>query len=85
MKPSIGRAVHYVQKMPEGCRDGLIHLPAIIVAIWGDTCVNLQVFTDGVNSEGGDSNNPPGLKHVTSVSQDETAQSPRSWHWPEMV
>lgn len=84
MKPTIGRVVHFVQQKPD--RPGvLVHLPAIIVAVWGESCVNLQVFCDGSNSEDGvggtaAANN---VKWITSVSQDETAGQPRSWHWPE--
>lgn len=41
MKPTIGRIVHFVQEKPahyqpkEGPRV-MVHLPAIIVAVWGD-------------------------------------------------
>lgn len=49
MKPTIGRIVHYVQEKPASYqpKDGpnvLVNLPAIITAVWSDTCVNLQVF-----------------------------------------
>lgn len=82
MKPSIGRIVHFVQAKPAGYPAGqLVHLPAIIVAVWGDTCVNLQVFTDGTNSD--ESNMAP-VKWITSVSIDESeAPQVRTWHWPE--
>lgn len=83
MKPTIGRIVHFVQKKPSGyALDApLIHLPAIIVAVWGDTCVNLQVFTDGTNSD--EANMSP-VKWVTSATLDESAEpQPRTWHWPE--
>lgn len=83
MKPSIGRIVHFVQRKPEGYGDALVHLPAIIVAVWGESCVNLQVFTDGTNSD--DSNMSP-VKWVTSASYDGTDNpQPRTWHWPENV
>jgi hypothetical protein len=43
MKPSIGRIVHFVQNKPSGFGEGVrVHLPAIITAVWGDTCVNLR-------------------------------------------
>ena len=85
MKPTIGRIVHYVQEKPahyqpkEGPR-ALCHLPAIITAVWGDTCVNLQVFTDGTNSH------PDGTMGVvweTSRTLDEAGTQVGSWHWPE--
>ncbi len=79
MKPTIGRIVHFVQKRPAGYGDGLVHLPAIIVAVFGDTCVNLQVFTDGTNSEADETNQ---VKWVTSATLDETeTPQPRTWHW----
>ena len=58
-------------------------LPAIIVAVWSDTCVNLQVFTDGSNSERCEHE---GVKWITSASLDES-ESPqqRTWHWPPKV
>ena len=81
MKPTIGRIVHFVQKKPAGYGDALVHLPAIIVAVWGDTCVNLQVFTDGTNSDADETNR---VKWVTSASLDEAeTPQPRTWHWPE--
>ena len=84
MKPSIGRIVHFVQKKPEGYSEGLVHIPAIIIAVWSDTCVNLQVFTDGSNSEGSD-HYQTSVKWITSSSLDETGLQPRTWHWPEKV
>ncbi len=81
MKPTIGRMVHFVQKKPAGYGDALVHLPAIIVAVWGDSCVNLKVFTDGTNSDAEETNS---VKWVTSVLLDETeTPQPRTWHWPE--
>ena len=81
MKPTIGRVVHFVQKRPAGYGEGLVHVPAIIVAVWGPETVNLQVFTDRGNSESYD--DPPNTKWVTSVGYDETGSQPRTWHWPE--
>lgn len=86
MKPTIGRIVHFVQEKPAAYQGAggpktMVHLPAIIVAVWGDTCVNLQVFTDGTNS---DEQNMAAVKWVTSSTFDgsETPQA-RTWHWPE--
>ncbi len=82
MKPSVGRIVHFVQPLPH-LREGLVHLPAIIVAVWCETCVNLQVFTDGTNSD--ESGMCP-VKWVTLVSLDASeSPQPRTWHWPEQV
>ena len=85
MKPTIGRIVHFVQKTHVYGADRLVTLPAIIVAVWGDTCVNLQVFTDGSNSEPdiAPNANQPSVKWVTSVTYDESGAAPYTWHWPE--
>lgn len=85
MKPTIGRIVHFVQRKPPMYQHAngtvaLVHLPAIITAVWGDSCVNLQVFTDGTNS---DDQNMSLVKWIISSTQDETATQERSWHWPE--
>jgi hypothetical protein len=82
-KPSIGRIVHFVQKKPAQYGEGVVHLPAIITAVWSETCVNLQVFTDGSNSEA-DGTNYPRVKWITSTSLD-ASDNPqdRTWHWPE--
>ena len=80
MKPKIGRIVHFVQKDKNGNN---IHLPAIIVAIWSDTCVNLQVFTDGTNSEP-NLGYGPSIKWFTSSTFDDSNEPQiASWHWPE--
>jgi hypothetical protein len=90
MKPSIGRIVHYVQEKPPQYQsaDGpkqFVNLPAIITAVWGDTCVNLQVFSDGSNSEI-DGTNFRSVKWITSASLDESeTPQPRTWHWPPKV
>lgn len=81
MKPSIGRIVHFVQGKRTGYGEGVVHLPAIVTAVWSGTCVNLQVFTDGANS---DDENMSHVKWVTSVSFDDSASpQPLTWHWPE--
>jgi hypothetical protein len=81
MKPSIGRIVHFVQKALFG--DGVVYLPAIVTAVWGESCVNLQVFTDGTISD--DYSTYP-IKWFTSVSLDASDNpQPRTWHWPETI
>lgn len=63
-------------------------LPGIVVAVWGDTCVNLQVFTDGVNSEQGGlpNSSPPPVKWITSATFDDSADPANyTWHWPPRV
>lgn len=101
MKPTIGRIVHYVLSEHDGVHkgdgpyrsaEGQI-ASAIITAVWGDTCVNLQVILDGSN-HGYDQrrhpDKPGGVEHiaatnrwVTSCCLDESASpAPRTWHWP---
>ena len=52
MKPTIGRIVIY--NVPDYVKNGIngnkqTKLPAIIVAVWSETTVNLKVITDGQN------------------------------------
>jgi hypothetical protein len=44
-------------------------LPAIIVSVWSDTCINLQVFVDGNT----------GILWKTSINQGNEAGQ---WNWP---
>jgi hypothetical protein len=71
MKPTIGRIVIF--NMPDYLINGVngnkqTKLPAIIVAVWSETTVNLKVITDGQND-----------LWVTSASQ---GDSPNQWNWP---
>jgi len=71
MKPTIGRIVIF--SMPDYlkvCVNGNKQdkLPAVIVAAWSDTVVNLKVITDGQND-----------LWVTSVSQGDNTNQ---WNWP---
>ena len=71
MKPSIGRAVHWVHPNTQ-------HFPAIITRIWSEDCVNLVVF--------GDFDGLPPIQHKTSVLRDGTdSPSAETWHWPELI
>lgn len=80
MKPTIGRIVNYVasdtdkgkmeaaRKLNGGCNEANV-LPAIVTAVWSDTCVNLRVIADG-NLD----------IWVTSANQ---GLNPGQWSWPE--
>lgn len=48
-KPTVGRIVHYFPQSGEfGVHSNSTSpLAAVIVAVWGDECVNLKVFCDG--------------------------------------
>ncbi|MEA4981410.1 MAG: hypothetical protein VB066_01705 [Paludibacter sp.] len=79
MKPAIGRIVTYTtsdsdknQMKAAGAISGGCNvqdkLPAIITAVWSETCVNLKVICDG-NLE---------LWKTSSIQGDE----PYCWNWP---
>ena len=72
MKPSIGRIViyHPLPNNEDFCSPNAVDQPAVIVAVWSDTCVNLKVLTDG-----------PHDVWVTSVVEGKEA---RHWSWPEI-
>jgi hypothetical protein len=84
MKPSIGRIVHYVMGADDKARHRCAHRPAIVTRVWSDTCVNLQVFTDGINDCDEGSPGANGVLWKTSASLDES-MAEGSWHWPEYV
>jgi hypothetical protein len=72
-----GRIVHYV--LPDGPHAGE-HRPAIVVRVWSEVGVNLQVFMDGAN----DRVSGPGVVWATSVLYADPAEhKPRTWHWIE--
>lgn len=70
MKPSIGRIViyHFSENQRELSNNYQKDAPAVITAVWSDTCVNLKVLTDGVHDI-----------WVTSVTNGE---GDRQWSWP---
>jgi hypothetical protein len=71
MKASVGRIVHFVEERDRN------HLAAIITAVHESDYVDLTVF--------------PSPKGTTSVGAEtrclipfeESANQPKSWHWPE--
>lgn len=79
MKPTIGRIVHYVN--PDSMKP-LCVLPAIIVRVWSDVRVNLQVFTDGTNSN---TTGDPVVWATSSLFDDTESPAAGTWHWPPKV
>lgn len=77
LKPRVGQIVGYV--LPAGRNPGEVR-PAIIVRVWSDTCVQLQVFIDDTN----DYVNGKGLMWATSVVYNEE-KALGSWHWLTML
>jgi hypothetical protein len=80
-RPSVGRIVHYVMDELDSQYHPGAHRPAIIVNVWSDDCVNLQVFADNVN----DNDHGDPLLWVTSSARDDSGAEHRSWHFPEYV
>jgi hypothetical protein len=72
IKPTVGRTVLYV--LGEGSNLGQIR-PAIIVRVWSDNCVQLQIFTDGENDQ------LPNVHWATSVLYNPDGFTMRTWHW----
>jgi hypothetical protein len=74
MKPTIGRIVIYNTTeeeraiMRENSCNVQEKLPAIIVYVWSESCVNLKVFLDGVRD----------FWITSSLNGD----GPRNWNWP---
>lgn len=79
--PSIGRVVHYV--LEAGPHQGE-HRPALVVRVWSDEMVNLQVFTDGSNDYYPNQGPEPLTLWRTSKHLDPDC-APGTWHWPEYV
>lgn len=73
-KPSIGRIVIYKlteedKEISRKAGDNVTdEVPAIIVNVWSDTCLNLRVFVDG-NYTWWKTSTPEG-------------DQPGNWHWP---
>lgn len=73
MKPTIGRIVMYNMTQDDKNKingNKMDVLPAVIVAVWGETCVNLKVISDGLND-----------LWLTSKQVCETP-TPGFWNWP---
>lgn len=78
MKPTIGRIVIYnttesQQRLMEltPLSNTQKQLPAMVVAVWSDDCVNLKVITDGHTDP----------LWITSANKgDESGQ----WNWPKI-
>lgn len=73
--PSVGRVVRY--KVHSGDEEKLKQnapstLPAIIVKVYNDKCVNLQIFPDGPGHSA--------FKSSVLLGDDEG-----NWNWPQMI
>jgi hypothetical protein len=70
-RPSIGRIVTY-----RPAAEGDQPVPAMIVRVWSDTCVNLRVFSDSA---------PGPDDHRRSVVLAENPDQRDRWSWPARV
>lgn len=71
MKPTIGRIVMYNMTQDDKNKingNKMDVLPAVIVAVWGNSCVNLKVISDGIND-----------LWLTSKQE---GNAPGCWNWP---
>lgn len=66
-KPTVGRIVHFWQFAPDA-----EPMPAIIVHVWSDDCVNLRIFRDSP---------PADDEYVTSVVRCKQGDK-WGWDWP---
>lgn len=67
MEPTIGRIVHYWEA------SGSEPVPAIIVKVWSDDCVNLRIFRDAPATD---------FEHVTSTMRCNQGDK-WGWDWPD--
>lgn len=74
MLPTVGRIVEFVLTDKYGVNQ---IRPAIIVRVWNDDMVQLQVFTDGTNDG---PEYATGIYWATSVHRSENKE-PRTWDW----
>lgn len=83
----VGSLVHYVLSSPlDKCREDAHgrHVPAVVVRVWNETRVNLQVLIDGLN----DFDDGRTTLWVTSamfgeINKERGTHDTQTWHWPE--
>lgn len=73
LRPSLGRIVIYKLGGSDDptVNNGATECAAMIVRVWSDTCVNLQLMLDGTN-----------MSWKTSVL---LGDQPGQWSWPKFV
>lgn len=72
-RPSVGRIVVYRPHENGPAGDPI---PAVIVRVWSDTCVNLRLFRDSA---------PGPDDHRRSVVLADSPDQVDAWHWPARV
>lgn len=78
MAPTIGRIVNAVIQDKYGA---LATRPAIVVRVWMETLINVQVFCDGDNTVSPDGH--PNVLWEQYLTYNESADQNRTWHWPK--
>lgn len=85
-KPTIGRIVNYHttvkdKKLMELSNDNVVDiLPAVIVNVWSDECLNLKVITDGNSRDLWKTS----VNNFNTVEKFNTVES-GFWSWPEII
>lgn len=84
---SEGRIVHFVLDREEsvGGTNAFRHVAAAIVRVWNPSYVNLLLLPDGSNDGFPSNAGFVELPWRTSVTYDEDAKLPGTWHFPERV
>ncbi len=79
-EPSVGRVVHYVAYgTPGGEYKAGAHRAAIITEVFdGGPGIGIDSISLAIL-------NPTGLFFTQRVAEDQTGQTPGTWHWPEYV
>lgn len=80
-KVTLGRIVHFV--IGKDSWGEPLSRPAMVVQVWQDGTVNLQVFTDGQNDVRRGTNGE-GMLWKGSVDHNEE-KTVGTWHWPPRV
>lgn len=76
-KPSVGRIVQY---FPPGVPFKAGGYPAVITHVWGDLCVNLNVFNDGSHRLAPELLMPTSVMQINPEKIDDIG-----WQWPPRV
>ena len=94
MKPSIGRIVIYntTEQDQQAMRDQKINvqkqLPAMIVAVWSDDCINVKVFMDGGVPDVWKTSIHEYIKPVVADGLELDISLPNkegTWEWPTII
>ena len=80
LNPTVGRIVHYVLDKGPHCG---AHRPAIVVDVFENRAVALQVVTSGHKGDTPAGDEAPNVFWKPKCQQDEDRKLVGTWHWPE--